>query len=656
MALVTRAEFDALLAALVEDNTSGSITPTDLRSVFDSLMDSVIWYNEASDGGGGGEGSGDVVGPASATAERVALFDGTTGKLIKQGSGPPVIGAGTVTDGRAVIFSGTTGTAIAQAAGAPVLGPGTVTSGRAVLFSGTSGNAISAAAGAPVLGPGAVTSGRAVVFSGTSGDLLAQAAGAPVLGPGAVTSGHVALFSGTSGDLLSSGGAAPVLNTAAGLAAISTTTAADGTHGPTFGTAAFDAMIAMTTANVLEKLGGLFAKAGYDATGISSALTVATGDLAVFGPMADTGFRSLTNVALTAVEQEADSFFTTNSTGGGQYSTFLSAWQKIQEGRPYTGVQTATLISNVIQFSCEDGAGRHILAPSALTANSTLSASVWDGILDGEEPVLLRIETGGTGRTFTPTTHADGMFPWYDTTVIFTANSYTLLSLFRLNNVPQVVKLATALISGAADPDPEFIDHEVAVNNPTSATIPPHTAGDLEVYIVHFGGGSALPGIPGSLTDFPVDTDAPTQPATRIAYRTSASTEASNTTLAGFSGTSSIHCLIFHQAGGGTPVIDSSFVFASTIAGTTTIPFASCDAGVNAIYVHHAGLQTTDLMSAMPAGTTALATGSSGGDVNNHNYVSYTGVLATPGWVSANGTKSATGGRCNAVTIAITAG
>jgi len=33
---------------------------------------------------GGGGGSGDVVGPASSVASEVVLFDGTTGKLIKQ--------------------------------------------------------------------------------------------------------------------------------------------------------------------------------------------------------------------------------------------------------------------------------------------------------------------------------------------------------------------------------------------------------------------------------------------------------------------------------------------------------------------------------------------------------------------------------------------
>jgi hypothetical protein len=38
-------------------------------------------------GGGGGGGSGDVVGPGSATDGEFALFDGATGKLLKDGSG-----------------------------------------------------------------------------------------------------------------------------------------------------------------------------------------------------------------------------------------------------------------------------------------------------------------------------------------------------------------------------------------------------------------------------------------------------------------------------------------------------------------------------------------------------------------------------------------
>ncbi len=653
MAQMTRAEFDAYFAGLIEDNTTNSITPEDLRNVFNNFTDSVVWYNESTGGGEGG--GGDVVGPVSATDGYVAQWDGTTGALLKNGLGIPVVSPGTVTDGRAVLFSGTTGAALAQASGPPVLGPGTVTSGRAVLFSGTSGNAISAAAGPPVLGPGTVTDGRAVVFSGTSGDLLAQAAGAPVLGPGAVTSGHAALFSGASGDLLSSAGAAPTLATAASFAGVSTTTAADGTHGPTLGAAVKDAVTSMSAANVLDLYSDWGVKAGYTTFVIDPALTLATGDLPIIGPAVATNVRSLTNVSLTAVEQEGDCFFTTApvaSGAGGQYSTFLQAWQKIQEGRPYTAAEETTLSSNIIQFDCTDGGSRHVKTPSALTANSTVAAASWAGILDGEEPVVLRVTTGATGRTLVFTTTADGMVHLYDNTVILTASSYTYFRMWRFDGVPHVERLTSTLISGAGSPDPEFIAHAVAVDNPTSATIPAHSAGDLEVYYAHFGGGSALPAIPGALADFPIDTDAPTQPAMRVASRTAATTEASPTTLAGFTGCSSIHCLIFRLATG-TPRIHATSVFASTAAADTTPTFGSLDAGINAIYLMLSGLQSTDTMT-MPAGTTTLTAGSSGGGVYNNNYVSYTPVTATPGWVSADGTKTGTVGRCNAAVIAIT--
>jgi len=41
--------------------------------------------------GGGGSGSGDVVGPVSSTDGRAALFDGTTGKLLKQSAATPIL-------------------------------------------------------------------------------------------------------------------------------------------------------------------------------------------------------------------------------------------------------------------------------------------------------------------------------------------------------------------------------------------------------------------------------------------------------------------------------------------------------------------------------------------------------------------------------------
>jgi hypothetical protein len=42
-------------------------------------------------GGGGGGGTGDVVGPSSSVDGRAVLFDGTTGKLIKQASAAPML-------------------------------------------------------------------------------------------------------------------------------------------------------------------------------------------------------------------------------------------------------------------------------------------------------------------------------------------------------------------------------------------------------------------------------------------------------------------------------------------------------------------------------------------------------------------------------------
>jgi len=43
--------------------------------------------------GGGGVGSGDVVGPSSAPDNAVALFDGTTGKLLKSSGGTVEVSA-----------------------------------------------------------------------------------------------------------------------------------------------------------------------------------------------------------------------------------------------------------------------------------------------------------------------------------------------------------------------------------------------------------------------------------------------------------------------------------------------------------------------------------------------------------------------------------
>lgn len=91
---------------------------------------------------------GAVIGPASVTDGHIAVFDGTTGKLIKD-SGVPVagtgdvVGPGSATDGHIALFDGTTGKLIKNG-GAPA-----------------TGTTITVASGAKALATGAISSGAA---------------------------------------------------------------------------------------------------------------------------------------------------------------------------------------------------------------------------------------------------------------------------------------------------------------------------------------------------------------------------------------------------------------------------------------------------------------------------------------------------------------
>ncbi len=76
-----------------------SISDSDTTDVGDPIAgggsDNVLAYYDGADWivvggtGGGGGGSGDVVGPGSAVADHLAVFDGTSGKLIKDGGAAP---------------------------------------------------------------------------------------------------------------------------------------------------------------------------------------------------------------------------------------------------------------------------------------------------------------------------------------------------------------------------------------------------------------------------------------------------------------------------------------------------------------------------------------------------------------------------------------
>lgn len=78
------ATFDQFDLAIFDSGTWYAFAPVEgIRVNIAGILNA--WNGAAYTPIAGGSGSGDVVGPASATADAVAVFDGTTGKLLKNG-------------------------------------------------------------------------------------------------------------------------------------------------------------------------------------------------------------------------------------------------------------------------------------------------------------------------------------------------------------------------------------------------------------------------------------------------------------------------------------------------------------------------------------------------------------------------------------------
>lgn len=141
--------------------------------------------------------TGDVTGPASATNGSVAVWDGTTGKLLRNGTKLESLlvshTSGLVAANSFPVYFDTSGTALTQllGTGIPRLSAGVVSLATDV-----------------VTGPASATDSRVAVYDGTTGKLLKNGTKLEsdlVTGPATATDGRVAVYDGTTGKLLQNG-------------------------------------------------------------------------------------------------------------------------------------------------------------------------------------------------------------------------------------------------------------------------------------------------------------------------------------------------------------------------------------------------------------------------------------------------------------------
>lgn len=172
--------------------TSGTIPYLNLSNYHGTTKTSGTFTTTEGDAYGAG-GSGDVVGPVSATADVPVLFSGTTGKVIKNstptGTGNPVlqtaptlsnpvVGTQSPSDNSTKAAS----TAYVEAAVAAGGGGGGVPTSRTLTINGTTqdlsaNRSWTLATGGDVAGPSSAIDGGAVVYDGPTGKLIKAAPG-----------------------------------------------------------------------------------------------------------------------------------------------------------------------------------------------------------------------------------------------------------------------------------------------------------------------------------------------------------------------------------------------------------------------------------------------------------------------------------------------
>jgi hypothetical protein len=282
-------------------------------------------------------GTGDVVGPASATDNGLALFDGTTGKLIKNSGTfvttlPSTINSASskgtpVNDDSVGLVDSADSNSLKKLSWANIVA--TLT---------TAFNALYAKSGAVTTSDLTMTTdrilGRTTASTGaieqiTIGSRLTLSAGSlsadlqgDVVGPASATNEHIAVFDGTTGKLLKNGGATVASKADAG---------AVGSSG-----------ITMSTARLLGRTTG--STGAVEEITVGEGLTFASTALSNSGQLAST--QTLTDVASVAWDLSAGVFATVTLAG----NRTMAAPSNLTNGRTYT------LVVN------QDGTGSRTLA------------------------------------------------------------------------------------------------------------------------------------------------------------------------------------------------------------------------------------------------------------------------------------------------------
>lgn len=353
--------------------------------------------------------------------------------------------------------------------------------------------------------------------------------------------------------------AGKMANSAAGLAGLATTTAADGTHGPTLGAAAAQANAAQAKATIFTQENALLEKqelVGFRLPYEDGVFpSIAAGDVLTVGASLGSHIYGVSMVSTETLDTIPHCFMISNGDGLVENQTFAQSWIKMQSGRPFTPRSVAP-VSNILSFDARDG--RNILVPT-LAANATIAASCWDHILDHEEPVTLIVAIGATPYSLTPTPGDDGLRP--SSAPSHQPNTLVKYEMSRINGVPSWTWIAEYPSASVAAPTVSYVGvaSNTNINAAWSLGLPAGAAeGDAIVVIQDAPGSSSLAGLPTlggvNLTDSGA-THVAQAPSIRTSYRmslTSGDIAAGSVSGASFAG--AVYILLFRKSGGGITI------------------------------------------------------------------------------------------------------